>query len=92
MRSIKNKPNELTKLRSANAYWGDDVKIIKDVMSGAKGNGEKGMVDLESLTNYEMQVLVKELDRRFIQLWDKVSYERKLSENKERFLKYHLYK
>lgn len=76
MKLIRNQPNKLTKLRSANAYWGDGNKIIVDIMSGSKGNGEKGVVDLESLSKVELKTLIVELDRRMIQLWDKVSYER----------------
>lgn len=32
--------------------------------------------DVSKLSNAELLALVKELDRRFIQLWDKVVFER----------------
>lgn len=53
-------------LRSKVAYWSKDQKEIIHSLNQSPEN-----LDRESLIN-----LVRELDRRFIQLWDKVAFER----------------
>ncbi|AME28651.1 hypothetical protein [Burkholderia sp. PAMC 26561] len=53
-------------LRSAKAYWSSDRP---DVLSALK-------VAPELLSNADLVHLIRELDRRFIQLWDKVTFER----------------
>ena len=52
-------------MRTKYAYWDPDSEIIN-------------LLDKppEDMTKKELEVLVKELDRRFMQLWDKVVFER----------------
>lgn len=69
---------KIISLRSAGAYWDPDHKAMTAMLSGERGgNGEIGKVDLNMLSEAEKETLIKELDRRFTQLWDKVAYERK---------------
>lgn len=51
-------------LRSKDAFWHDSdiVELLKK--------------DLKYLNEEELRTLVSELDRRFMQLWDKVVFER----------------
>lgn len=60
---MKNK----TILRSKDIHWREEDEVIKKIM----GNGV-----LEEVPSEDLFHLVKELDRRTVQLWDKVSYER----------------
>jgi hypothetical protein len=59
------------KLRSAQAYWAPDSPVA-DIIT----------MDPERLPRESLLLLVSELDRRFIQLWDKVQFERKQNESK----------
>jgi len=61
----KVKPKIIQPLRSTVAYWDPDKP---DIVSALSSNVDS--LDKESLIS-----LVRELDRRFIQLWDKVSFE-----------------
>jgi hypothetical protein len=58
-------------LRSAQAYWLPDSPVA-DIIT----------MDPEQLPRESLLLLVSELDRRFIQLWDKVQFERKQKESK----------
>lgn len=53
------------KLRSAQAYWSPDSPVA-DIIT----------MDPERLPRESLLLLVRELDRRFMQLWDKVQFER----------------
>jgi hypothetical protein len=53
------------KLRSAQAYWSPDSPVAEIIN-----------LDPEQLPRESLLLLVSELDRRFIQLWDKVQFER----------------
>ena len=53
-------------MRSSQAYWDPDKPEIIELLKK----------DPEQLNKDELIKIVKELDRRFMQLWDKVSYER----------------
>ena len=64
------------KLRSSSAYWTDDNKVMASIMGDKNIHGEPGTVDISKMSDDEVAVLIKELDRRFVQLWDKVSHER----------------
>ena len=57
------------KLRSAEAYWSPDSPVA-DIIT----------MDPERLPRESLLLLVSELDRRFIQLWDKVTFERNQKE------------
>jgi len=61
------------KLRSAQAYWAPDSPVAELVA-----------MDPEQLPRESLLLLVSELDRRFIQLWDKIQFERKLKEERDR--------
>ena len=65
------------KLRSSSAHWSGDNKVMASIMGDKNIHGEPGTVDISKMSDDEIVVLIKELDRRFIQLWDKVSYEKK---------------
>ena len=54
------------KLRSAQAYWAPDSPVA-DIIT----------TDPERLPRESLLLLISELDRRFMQLWDKVQFERK---------------
>lgn len=49
---------------------------MASIMGDKNIHGEPGTVDISKMSDDEVAVLIKELDRRFIQLWDKVSHER----------------
>lgn len=51
-----------------NVHWNSDDLI--DRLKPMNG------IDLDELSPDELKHLVKELDRRFIQLWDKIQYEK----------------
>lgn len=57
----------MTGLRSKSIYWSPDNKRIETILRQ----------DVESLSEKDKVYLIKELDRRLIQFWDKVAYERK---------------
>ena len=57
------------RLRSAEAYWSPDSPVAGIIT-----------VDPEQLPRASLLLLVRELDRRFMQLWDKVQFERKQNE------------
>jgi hypothetical protein len=59
------------KLRSAQAYWLPDSPVADIVTK-----------DPEQLPRESLLLLVSELDRRFMQLWDKVQFERNQKEAK----------
>jgi hypothetical protein len=61
------------KLRSAQAYWAPDSPVAELVA-----------MDPEQLPRENLLLLVSELDRRFTQLWDKIQFERKLKEERDR--------
>jgi hypothetical protein len=52
------------RLRSAQAYWSPDSPVA-DIIT----------MDPEQLPRESLLLLVSELDRRFMQLWDKVQFE-----------------
>lgn len=54
-------------LRSAEAYWDPAKPEVQEALRK----------DIKDLSKDDLVMLVKELDRRFIQLWDKVTYEQK---------------
>lgn len=53
------------KLRSAQVYWSPDSPVADFIT-----------MDPEQLPRESLLLLVSELDRRFMQLWDKVQFER----------------
>lgn len=53
-------------LRSNQAYWDPAKPEIQEALKQ----------DPTKLSKDDLVMLVKELDRRFMQLWDKVTYER----------------
>jgi hypothetical protein len=53
-------------LRSHSAYWHEDDAETKRLLQ----------VPVELLSKQDLQDVIVELDRRFMQLWDKVGYER----------------
>lgn len=55
-----------TPLKSVDAYWDPANPEVADLLKQAP----------ESLLKDDLVVLVRELDRRFMQLWDKVGFER----------------
>lgn len=59
----------MIKLRSVNIYWNPDDENIKAIIN----DGEIKIKDMEAK---DIEYLIKELDRRLIQLWDKVKYDR----------------
>ncbi|WNO10607.1 hypothetical protein [Teredinibacter sp. KSP-S5-2] len=59
----------MIKLKSAEIYWNPDDSKINSILS----NGE---VEIENMNKEDIEYLVKELDRRLCQLWDKVAFER----------------
>jgi len=64
---IGTNPESFQTLRSASAYWSSDRP---DTIAALK-------VAPEVLSNDDLVQLIRELDRRFIQLWDKVTFERR---------------
>jgi hypothetical protein len=56
------------KLRAKDAYWDPANLVIKDLLD----------VDSKDMTKEQLVLIVHELDRRFIQLWDKISFEKRL--------------
>jgi hypothetical protein len=58
------------KLRTAKMYWDSNNKTTADIQH-LLDNG----VDLSTLP-YDVAMLITELDRRCIQLWDKVNHEK----------------
>lgn len=62
----------LTRLRSNKIYWGPEDENIQRIMKTIDGVG------VEQLSEKDKLYLIKELDRRLIQFWDKVDYENKL--------------
>ena len=56
-------------MRSQYAYWAPESKVPELLKSEPK-----------DLSHEQLVLLVNELDRRFMQLWDKVSYEKSLRE------------
>ncbi len=57
------------KLRSSTIYWNRADQRIRAIIGDGK-------VDIKSLTEDDLEYLISELDRRLIQLWDKVCFER----------------
>lgn len=51
-------------------YWNNDNPVINKLKSLSE-------IDLDELDNDEIKTLILELDRRFVQLWDKVVFENK---------------
>jgi len=62
----------ITKLKAGRAFWHNCTDNEKNVVR---------LLDtpVEAMTREEMVVVMKELDRRFIQLWDKVVHEQRNS-------------
>ena len=58
-------------MRSQDAYWAPESKIPELLKSEPK-----------DLTHEQLVLLTTELDRRFMQLWDKVSFENSLKVKK----------
>ena len=56
-------------LRSRQAYWDMTKPGVIDLLN----------TPLELLTQSGAQLLIEELDRRFMQLWDKIGYEKEKS-------------
>jgi hypothetical protein len=57
------KEGQLRSLKS-NVYWADDeLKALSNKT-------------IDEMSNDELKFILKQLDRRFIQLWDKVVFER----------------
>jgi hypothetical protein len=64
------------KLRSAQAYWASDSPVA-DIIT----------MDPERLPRHSLLLLISELDRRFMQLWDKVQFERKQTKGEAQVVK-----
>ena len=64
------------KLRSAQAYWAPDSPVA-DIIT----------MNPERLPRESLLLLISELDRRFMQLWDKVQFERKQRESEAQTVK-----
>lgn len=62
----------VTKLKAGRAFWHNGTDNEKNVVR---------LLDtpVEDMTREEMVVVMKELDRRFLQLWDKVFHEQRNS-------------
>ena len=58
-------------MRLQSAYWAPESKIPELLKSEPK-----------DLTHEQLVLLTAELDRRFMQLWDKVGFENSLKEKK----------
>ena len=61
---------DTTRLRSANIHWDPKDQRIVDIMNG-------GEIKLDYMDKDDVKYLITELDRRLVQLWDKVIFERK---------------
>ena len=59
----------VTKLKAGRAFWHNGTDKEKNIVRLLN-------TPVEEMTQEEMVVVMKELDRRFLQLWDKVVYER----------------
>ncbi len=68
---MQNRPT-ITKLKAGRAFWHNCTDNEKNVVR---------LLDtpVEAMTREEMVVVMKELDRRFLQLWDKVVHEQRNS-------------
>jgi len=53
-------------LNAKNAYWSADKPEVIDALE----------IPPEKMSNEQLLLVVRELDRRFMQLWDKVIFER----------------
>lgn len=62
-----------------------DKRQLRSMKSGVFWNPDDGLIDLlrqdngpelQDLEPEQLWHLIKELDRRFVQLWDKVAFER----------------
>ena len=68
---MQNRPT-ITKLKAGRAFWHNCTDNEKNVVR---------LLDtpVEAMTREEMVVVMKELDRRFLQLWDNVVHEQRNS-------------
>jgi hypothetical protein len=64
------------KLRSAQVYWAPDSPVA-DIIT----------MNPERLPRESLLLLISELDRRFMQLWDKVQFERRQRESEAQTVK-----
>ena len=71
----------VTQLRSKSIYWVPEDKRINDIIAQSNTSG------VESLSDEDKVHLIKELDRRLIQFWDKVDYENGLPNRKDLYYK-----
>ncbi len=65
---FKTSPITPIELKSKKVYWNPNDKIIQRVLESD--------VDVLNINKNDLVHLIKELDRRLLQLWDKVSFER----------------
>ena len=60
-------------MRSSKIYWNPSDDKMKSIF-------EEG-VDVDEMETEALEYLISELDRRLIQLWDKVQWERQLKDS-----------
>lgn len=58
-----------TYLKAGRAFWHKETEQEKFVLKALE-------TPVEELSREDLILIVKELDRRFLQLWDKVNYEK----------------